>query len=247
MSRDVAPRLVTGLQPVREAIRVHGPRLARVLVEQGDSPRLAAVSRFARDAGARVEPVRRADLDRLARGAEHQGTACFAPELVITPLAELVERRPSLVLALDGVQDPQNFGAAVRSAVGLGPAAVLWPEHGSAPLTPATFRASAGAIEHATLCRVSSLPNALRDLGELDYQVLGLAPDATEALWSRGLAGPTVIVVGSEHEGLGRGTRRSCTALVQLAPTQAVQSLNASVAAAVALYEIKRSRAITAG
>src|SRR5262249_25160184 len=144
---EAARRLVLGLQPVREAIRVHGARLGRVLVMAEREPRLEALARFARDAGALVERPPRAELDRLARGGRHQGPACFAPELVLAPLAALHEA--ARIVALDGLQDPQNFGAVIRSAVAFGPSPVLWAEHGSAPLSPTTFRASAGAIEHA--------------------------------------------------------------------------------------------------
>ena len=148
-------RAVCGLQPVREAIRIHGAKLERVLVEtdtREPSSQLEAVARFARDQGARVDRVARADLDRIAHGVRHQGAIAFAPALILHPLDRLdcEGPPPPLIVALDEVQDPQNFGAVIRSAVAMGSTAVMWPEHRSAPLSPATFRASAGAIEHAT-------------------------------------------------------------------------------------------------
>src|ERR1700722_1226231 len=133
-------RLVCGLQPVREAIRARAASLDRVLVESAkDSPQLEALARFARDQGARVERVPRVDLDRLAKGARHQGAIAFAPELRLASLEELDTGPGALIVALDELEDPQNFGAIVRSSVAMGATAIVWPEHRSAPLTPATF------------------------------------------------------------------------------------------------------------
>src|ERR1700721_1676833 len=171
-------RIVCGVQPVREAIRTHGARLAKVVVVETSrsdaSPQLEALARFARDQGAAVERVARAEVDRLARGVRHQGAIAYAPELQVTSLSDLVLGERPLLGALDEGQDPQNFGAVVRSAVAMSASAVLWPEHRSAPLSPAMFRASAGAIEHATLCRVPSLNEALTTLKAAGLTVVGL-------------------------------------------------------------------------
>src|SRR5690606_29964017 len=120
-----------------------------------------------------------------------------------------------LAVALDGIVDPQNFGAVIRSAVALGPCPVVFPENASAPLTPATFRASAGAIEHASLVRVPSLPSLLREAAARGVSVLGLAPEANRFLHEVDLTGPTLLTIGSEHTGMGKAVRRSCTALVR--------------------------------
>jgi 23S rRNA (guanosine2251-2'-O)-methyltransferase len=125
-------RLISGLQPVREAIRTRGRELERVLVNESDSPQLKALARYARDQGARVEGTSKADLDRLARGARHQGAIAFAPDLKLRTLDELELGPSALVVALDELQDPQNFGAVLRSSVAMGASAVVWPEHSSA-------------------------------------------------------------------------------------------------------------------
>jgi 23S rRNA (guanosine2251-2'-O)-methyltransferase len=172
----------------------------------------------------------------------HQGVAAFAPELELIAL-EALAGDPSLsAIALDAIQDPQNFGAVVRSAVALGGSSVLWGEHASAPLTPATFRASAGAIEHARLCRVTSLTGALETLRDGGTTVVGLDSRAPELLSEVDLTGPSVLVLGGEGEGLGRAVRRACTALASLGKTSGVESLNASVAAGIALYEMANQR-----
>lgn len=236
-------RLIAGLQPVREAIRVHGAALARVAVDSRELPRLEAVVRFAQDQGVqRVDRLPRRELERLSGGVSHQGVLAWAPGLELVGPAVVLGDPALLALALDGIQDPQNFGALVRSAVGLAGAPVIWGEHASAPLGTATFRASAGAIEHATLCRVRSLAGTLADASGRGVQIVGLDAQAPTRLCELDLTGPTLLVIGSEHEGLGRAVRRACTTHAQLVPRGRIDSLNASVAAGIALYEAVTQR-----
>ena len=254
-------RLVTGLQPVREAIRVHGERLERVLVEDGGGPQIEAVARFAQDRGAAVSRVPRGELDRASKGARHQGAIAYAPDLQVVSLDELVaslsgeggpEGGPSLgpehvVVALDEIEDPQNFGAVIRSAVALGATAILWPEHHAAPLSPATFRASAGAVEHARLCRVGSLPSALERLRAAGASVVGLDANAEHDLREVELTTRiAVLVIGAEGKGLRRPVKRACSDLARLPMSGVLDSLNASVAAGIALYELRRPRLASA-
>lgn len=237
------PRLVLGLQAVRAAIRAHGSRLGPVLLERDDGARLAALARFARDQGIpEVQIVGRATLDRLAGPVQHQGAAAWAPELPLVAFEPLLEDPALLGLVLDRVQDPHNFGAVLRSSVGLGASAVIWGEHASAPLGPGTLRAAAGAAEFARLCRVSSLPRALTTARERGVSVVGLDAQASAPLHALDLRGPTLIIVGSEHEGMTPAVRRTATAFARLALPGTIESLNASVAAAIALYEAKRQR-----
>jgi 23S rRNA (guanosine2251-2'-O)-methyltransferase len=227
------------MQPVREAIRAHGDALGAVLVERGHGDSVARFDALARFAAAQavdeVRRVERKELDAVALGGTHQGALAWAPALKLLTVDELLAPADLLVLALDGIQDPQNFGAAIRSAVGLGATAVVWPEHAAAPLTPATFRASAGAIEHARLGRVPSLVRFLDDAVATGASVVGLTTDAERPLQELELTGRLVLVIGSEHEGIGRAVRRRCTALGRLTLRGPVESLNASAAAAVAL------------
>ncbi|MCS6898906.1 MAG: 23S rRNA (guanosine(2251)-2'-O)-methyltransferase RlmB [Myxococcales bacterium] len=231
-------RLVLGINCVREALRAHGAQVQRVLLEQGDSPALAGLERMATSLRVPVERVPRGRLERMARGVLHQGAAAQAPELRLLPLDTLTKH--PLVLALDELQDPHNFGAVVRSAVAIADAPVLWPEHASAPLSPAMFRASAGAIEHAKLVRVKSLRSTLRQLAVQGFQVLGLDGQAERALHDFDLTLPTVLVLGSEGSGLRRGIKGTTTAMARLPMTGRFDSLNVSTAAAIALYEWRR-------
>ncbi len=240
-------RLVTGLQPVREAIRVHGKKLEKVLVERGGGPQIDAVARFAEDRGAAVERVTRSDLDRASKGARHQGAIAYAPDFALASLDDVLSSLgdASIVVALDEIEDPQNFGAVIRSAVALGATAILWPEHHAAPLSPATFRASAGAVEHALLCRVAKLPAALEALRDAGASVIGLDAHADRALSEVKPPGAVVLVVGAEGKGLRKPVKGACTELARLPMNGPIDSLNASVAAGIALYEMIRARPVT--
>lgn len=239
------PRLVLGLQPVRAAIRAHGKRLGGLMLEANDNPRLAAIERFAKDQGVElVEVVGRASLDRIAGGVLHQGVGAWAPDLENGDFAELLSNPELLGIVLDRIQDPQNFGAVLRSSVGLSAGAVIWGEHSSAPLGPATLRAAAGAAEFARLYRVASLPRALSDAAASSVQVVGLDAQAERSLAEWDLRGPTLLVIGSEQSGMTPAVRRACTGLARLVAPGPIESLNASVAAAIALYEASRQRTI---
>ena len=235
-------RWIVGLQPVREAIRARGKNLPRVMVEASSSPQLEALARFAKDQGANVVRVQRAELDKVAKGAKHQGVAALAEELAIVELAEMTVDERTMIVALDEIQDPQNFGAIVRSSVAFGALAIVWPESHSAPLTSAMFRASAGAVEHATLCRVPALPQALAELKEKGVLTVGLDPQAQVDIGNIDLKKPVALVVGAEGKGLRRNVKAACETIARLPMTNRLGSLNASVSAAIALYETARQR-----
>jgi len=211
-------------------------------VSRKPSPRLQALARFAADQGVPVRQLPRRDIDKLSSGVRHQGVAAYAPPLELCGLGGIDLGSASLVMVLDGITDPQNFGATIRSAVAFQATAVLWGEHGAAPLSPATFRASAGAVEHATLCQVTSLRAAVGQLGAEGLVTVALDPGASHALTELDLSGPVAIVVGAEDTGVSRGVRRQCADRARLPMGDQIGSLNASVAAAVALYECWRQR-----
>lgn len=233
-------RLIIGIQPVREAIAAHGAKLERVVVAKEAGPKIDAVARFAQDRGVRVERVEKRELDKLTRGAFHQNAIAYAPALTFISLDDIIASDSPLVLALDELEDPQNFGAVIRSAVALGATCVMWPEHHSAPLTTSTFRASAGAVEHAALCRVTGLPTALATLRAAGFAVVGLDANGERVLSEVSLKRPLVLVIGAEGKGLRKTVKGACDVLARLPMQGPVGSLNASVAAALALYEAAR-------
>lgn len=203
---------------------------------------MEALARFAGDHGATVERVARVDLDRLARGVSHQGAIAFATELRLVGVSDLVLDDKALVVALDEVQDPQNFGAVIRAAVAMGATAVMWPEHRSAPLSPAAFRASAGSVEHATLCRVASLPPALATMRAAGLLVVGLEMAGDVTIDQVSLKRGVVLAIGAEGKGLRKTVKNVCDVLARLPMPGPIDSLNASTAAAIALYEAVRQR-----
>jgi 23S rRNA (guanosine2251-2'-O)-methyltransferase len=249
-------RVVLGIQPVREVLRVHGGAARGLCLQEGDNPKLASIAKLAAARGVAVRWVGRGELDRRTKNAMHQGALVEAPELALLDpdvlLSELEATAPTssdppTLILLDGVMDPQNFGAVIRSAVALGAPTIVWPEHGSAPLTPATFRASAGAIEHARLCRVRNLVDFVQRLDALAFTIVVLDANGDDILERLPLTGPTAIVVGAEDKGARPGVRKAATHRARLPMLGRLDSLNASVAASVALYEVGRQRRFSQG
>jgi 23S rRNA (guanosine2251-2'-O)-methyltransferase len=194
--------------------------------------------------GVRVEARSKDALDGLANGVKHQGVLAIAGEYRYVELESILEApSPALLVALDEITDPHNFGAIVRSAVGFGADGLLVPKHRSAPVTAVVVRASAGATEHARIAQVTNLQRTLLELGKRGFDVIGLAGDGTVDIGDlpRSEVG-RVLVVGSEGSGLRRMVRERCTTIARIPQPGPVESLNASVAAGIALYECARSR-----
>jgi len=231
-------RVLAGRRPVLEALRAQ-TAVRRIFVENED--RFGDVLQAAKASGIRVTVRDRRDLDDLSGGVRHQGVVAFADPFVFHPLDVLSARLETagILVALDEVTDPQNLGAIIRSAVALGVDGLLIPKHRAAGITPAVVRASAGATEHATIARVTNLQRALLTLYEAGMEIVGL--DARGDSSIRDLAAPTrsrVLVVGSEGKGLRRMVRQRCEIVVQIPQPGPIDSLNASVAAAIAMYEL---------
>lgn len=240
-------RVVGGLHPVRELLRTDRV-VHRVLVADGrdPSPVLDEILEAAATAGVAVEEVPRDDLDARAEGLVHQGVVAIAPPF---PYADLAEVRasasdgPLLLVALDGVTDPHNLGSIARTAEAVGAHGLLLPPRRAAGITPTVEKAAAGALAHLQVVRLSNLARDLRDLQKAGIWVVGLDGEAPSDIGSCPLLGePLVLVIGAEGAGLARLTRDICDQLVRLPMRGAVGSLNASVAAGVALYEVLRAR-----
>lgn len=241
---EATPRMIFGVNATREAVKVHQNALGVLLMSPSDSPRSRGLQRFAQDNQIEVREVERRILDSLSSGGLHQGVVCYAPPLQMTEFSELLERPQLLALALDGIVDPQNFGAVIRSAVGLSNAPVIWGQNSAAPLSPATFRASAGAVEHATLVPCMSLHGSLAEAAAAGVEIVGLALDDTaKELSLLSFERPTILVIGSEEKGMNRAVRKTCTQFGLIAQTGLVQSLNASVAAGISLHAALSQRA----
>jgi len=242
-------RVVVGLHPVRELLRA-GRSVRRVLIASSrePSPVLDEILELARRSGTVVEEVDRTRIDDRAEGQTHQGVLAIAPPFPYVGLAELLQRlegreEPALLVALDAVTDPHNLGSIARTAEAIGADALVLPERRAAGVTPTVEKAAAGALAHLPVVRVPNLVRALRELHEAGVWSLGLDGDAeVEVVDSQLLTEPVVLVVGAEGRGLARLTAESCDQLLRLPMRGSVGSLNASVAAAVALYAVHRAR-----
>lgn len=206
--------------------------------------RARRVQELAQALGIPVQRGSRGDLDFRAPGLRHQGVLAYLPERPFS--AEDILHLPApangLLLALDGVQDPHNLGACLRTAEAVGVQAVIIPRDRSAGLSAVARKAAAGAAERVPVVAVTNLARTLERLKELGYWLTGLAGEGSESLYATDLTGPLVLVMGAEGEGLRRLTRESCDRLVRIPMQGKAESLNVSVAAAVCLYEAYRQR-----
>ncbi len=238
-------RVVLGPRAVEEALRGDAKRIA-VIYAAAEGGRFAPLEDLAHKANVRFETCPSADLDALAKGERHQGIAAISGEYVYDELETILEHaapRPLLV-ALDQISDPHNFGAIVRSAVAFGADGVITLRDRAAPVTPVVVRASAGATERARIARVTNLARTLGMLRQQGLSLVGLDAEGSVALHELPFAEQgRVLVIGSEGEGLRRLTREACDTLVRIDLPGPIASLNASVAAAIALYESARARA----
>jgi 23S rRNA (guanosine2251-2'-O)-methyltransferase len=218
-----------------------------VVARDSRNPRVQTLAEQARTHGLKPQLQPAQALDRLAEGGRHQGVAARVrlPEaLDENDLDALVEQagRTALLLVLDGITDPHNLGACLRSADAAGVTAVVLPRDRSAALTPAARKVAAGGAETVPLVRVTNLARTLKSLQQAGVWTVGLAGDADRTLFQTDLSGPIAIVMGSEGEGLRRLTREHCDHLARLPMHGSVESLNVSVATGVALYEALRQR-----
>ncbi|MBV9544473.1 MAG: 23S rRNA (guanosine(2251)-2'-O)-methyltransferase RlmB, partial [Chloroflexi bacterium] len=215
----------------------------RVLVARG-AHGVDALLALARARHIAVEPVERHRLDQALHAAHHQGVAAEVSPFAYSPLDDLVQtEHATLLLILDSLQDPQNFGTLLRTAQACGADGVIIPEHRAVGVTPAVSNASAGAVEHLRVARVTNLTRALEDLKQRGVWTYGLVVDASQPFWSVDWTTPSALIVGSEGTGISRLVREHCDALVNIPMSDgAVQSLNAAVAGSLVLYEALRQR-----
>ena len=234
-------RFVYGVNPVLEALKAHPGDVVRVLVEKSrGAERVAAV---AAEAGVRVETVPAGELARRAHGGVHQGVGAELAEFKYGELEDLLELAgPAFLLVLDGVTDPQNLGALIRSAHALGAGGVVLPKDRAAGITPAAFKAAAGALEHCPVARVTNLARAIEQMKEAGIWTIALAADGEDELPRVDLTAPTALVLGSEGAGVRPLVRKTCDRVARIGMGGKVGSLNVAAAGAIALYEVARQR-----
>jgi 23S rRNA (guanosine2251-2'-O)-methyltransferase len=238
---------VAGRHAVLEAIEA-GQRVRRVYVDararEADQG-LTVIVRAATEAGLKIERLPRARLDAIH--PRHQGVAAEVEPFRYATLSDVLERAraagpAATVLALDSLQDPQNFGSLLRTALAVDVAGVIFPEHRAVDVTPAVVRASAGAAERLVIAQVPNLARALDECKDAGLWVVGLDGHADAAYDEADLSGPLAVVVGAEGTGLRRLVRERCDLLVRLPMAGPTESLNAAVAGSIVLFHLFRAR-----
>lgn len=241
--------IIAGRNPVLEALRAHVPvETAWFAHRMETEDRTREIIELVSETGAPMLEASRGDLDAIALGAAHQGVVIRVPAYEYADPEDLLDAaelsgRPPLIVALDGVTDPRNLGAALRSAGAFGAHGLLVPERRSAGVTAAAWKVSAGAAARVPVARATNLVRTLEDFRRAGVFVVGLDAGGDTELDALPFASdPLVVVVGSEGKGLSRLVSEKCDAIASIPIASAVESLNAGVATGIALYEIARQR-----
>ena len=235
---------IVGVHAVYEALRSGSPTLERIhIARETHSPKLKEILELARERSVQIRYDDRVVIDRLAAGAVHQGIVAIGGTLAYASVDSIFSgTAPPLVVILDGVEDPHNLGAVIRTSEACGASGVIVPERHAAPLTAAVVKASAGAAAHVPVARVKNLVSSIEDLKRRGLWIVGV--DASgDRLWNEyDYSGPAAFVLGGEHRGIRRLVREHCDVVVRLPMLGKISSLNISVAAGVVLYEAVRQR-----
>jgi 23S rRNA (guanosine2251-2'-O)-methyltransferase len=244
----MSTELLIGIHAVEAALNHDVGNLTELYIETGSqNPRVKELGERARELGVKPHARDRVALDRMTGGARHQGVVArynAPPPLPESALAELVEKagRDALFLVLDGVTDPHNFGACLRSAEAAGVTAVVVPKDRAVGVTPTVRRASAGAADRVPIVAATNLARSLKMLKDAGVWLVGLSGDTPQSLYAIDLKGPIAVVLGGEGEGMRRLTRESCDFLAHIPMRGDIESLNVSVATGIALFETLRQR-----
>lgn len=239
---------LTGINAVREALQAGSP-IDRIVIARGrQDTRTEEIVQLARARGISVRFEDRGQIDRLANSKDHQGVVALAAARSAGSLEDILKHastsggRGGLIVLLDGVEDPHNLGAVIRTALAAGAHGVVIPERRAVGLTDTVARASAGALAHLPIARVTNLARAMEELKEAGYWLIGLDESAHKAYTQVDYTSPVGIVLGGEGKGLHELTRKRCDFVVSLPTSGPVKSLNVSVAAGVVLFEALRQR-----
>jgi 23S rRNA (guanosine2251-2'-O)-methyltransferase len=234
--------VLVGVHPVREALKA-GRTIDRVLIAKGaGGPRIQEIVDLCRERSIPVRFEQRSALDRAASGETHQGIVAFGAASRYAELSDVVDNAQLLVI-LDGVEDPHNLGAIVRTANAAGAAAVLIPERRAAGLTETVAKSAAGALEYVPVVRIGNANRTMEDLKKRGFWIYGLDERGAEPYDKVEYAMPSVLVLGGEGKGLHQLVREHCDVLVRIPMAGTIPSLNVSVAAGIVLFEWKRRMA----
>ena len=239
--------ILYGTNPIREALASRGHQIGEIWVSRrGSSTTVRSMLIQARGLGIKVRTVDRQRLEARAGTSSHQGIIAFLPPYDYVELETILEASlyegPALVVVLDGIEDPQNLGGLIRTAYVCGAHGVLLPKDRAAPLTAAVAKASAGALEHCKVARVTNLRRTLELLKEKGIWVVGLTMEGEQPIYELDLCQPIALVIGGEAKGIRPLIKQTCDLLASIPQQGILDSLNAGAAGAMALYETLRQR-----
>jgi 23S rRNA (guanosine2251-2'-O)-methyltransferase len=239
--------ILFGIHPVIEAIRAKQRKIFEVFIEKGKaSERLENIRKLSENSGIPVKDANAAMLKSFARTHQHQGVSARVSPLKFQKLSRLLHELksdlPPLLVMLDGVTDPHNLGALIRTALCAGVRGVVIPKNRSAMPTPVVSAVSSGAMEHMPLVVETNMARTMEQLKSAGIWIAGLDAGAKDSIYSQNLAGPLALVLGSEEKGIRRLVRSKCDFLLSIPQTGPVESLNVSVAGALVMYEAVRQR-----
>ena len=237
--------LIVGRNAVTEALKA-GRNIGKIFIAQGSEGSIKKIIALAKESGIFCEFTNTAKLDKLF-GGRHQGVIAVAAPVAYATLEEIFalaqsRNEPPFIILLDELEDPQNFGAILRTADAVGVHGVIIPKRRSVSLTSTVAKISAGAVEYVKVAQVTNVAQTLKTLRELNLKIVGSDMDGAENLFNADLTGGIVLVIGNEGKGMRRLTRENCDVLVKIPMAGKINSLNASAAAAVLMYEIFRKR-----
>ena len=238
---------VEGRQAVLELLKARRRTIQKIYVadQQDSSEILDEIEREAQRQRVPIQIIAMARLDREARTEGHQGVVAFCSRLDSVSLDVLLEHKHPFLLVCDGVTDPRNLGAMLRSADGAGVTGVVVPRHRAARISPSVTKTAAGAIEYLTFADVGGIPAAIDQMNKAGVLTVGLAGESKDSIYDLDLGSiPVAIVVGGEEKGLAALTRKRCQAVVSIPQLGKISSLNASAALSIAAFEVARQRAL---
>lgn len=238
--------IIAGRNPVREALRAGRP-INKIVVAKGAGGPVAEIVRLAKANNVPVQMFDRVNLDKLVKESPHQGVIAYVAAKEYAEVEDILalakeRNQDPFIIVLDEINDPHNLGAIIRTVDAAGAHGVIIPQRRSVPLTATVAKASAGAVEYVPVARVTNLDQTIRQLKELGLWIIGADMEGTEIHWNARLTGPLALVIGGEGKGIGRLLKERCDMLVRLPMAGQVGSLNASVAAALLVYEVVRQR-----
>ena len=245
--RELPEDVLIGRNAVTEALRA-GRGINKILLADGDREgQVSEITALAKERGIILQFVERSKIESIAGGLRHQGVLAYVAPVAYAELDDILAKaeaagEPPFLLLLDELEDPHNLGALLRTADATGVHGVLIPKRRSVPLTATVAKTSAGAVEYVPVARIGNISQTLKALKEKGFWVAGADMDGSQNYYEADLTGPLVLVVGSEGKGMGRLTKEQCDFIVKMPMVGKINSLNASVAGSILMYESMRQR-----